>query len=207
MKRFTDKIKKTKTCWLWTGCLADGYGKFSLTGKMVRAHRFAYELWVGPIPEGQIVRHTCHVRACVNPDHLVLGTHQDNMDDRGVADRQARGEVQGSSILTKEQVVEIYTSHGTTVEIANNFNVAQNTVWCIRNNKTWLHVTKKLTLGLPVSLDKARWIFEIQKSKGTQKQIAKRFNTSQGFVSQIKSGHRFGGIKERLVCLLSDGST
>jgi len=85
--RFWAKVdrKSPSECWLW---LADanypdhrGYGKFSVDGRSVRAHRVAYELEVGPIPAGKLVLHRCDVRRCVNPSHLFLGTHSDNAQD------------------------------------------------------------------------------------------------------------------------------
>lgn len=64
-------VNKTKKCWLWTGATYKGYGQFQLgTGKTVRAHRFAYEMWVGEIPPGLTIDHECKVRNCVRPSHL-----------------------------------------------------------------------------------------------------------------------------------------
>jgi hypothetical protein len=68
--RFWAKIQKTDTCWLWTGTKTRGYGRFWLDNQKTSAHRFAYELLVGPIPEGLTIDHLCRVRHCVRPDHL-----------------------------------------------------------------------------------------------------------------------------------------
>jgi hypothetical protein len=68
-------------CWLWTGsCRTDGYGRICVDTKWIFAHRFAYELLVGPIPGHLELDHLCRVRCCVNPDHLEAVTHQTNVD-------------------------------------------------------------------------------------------------------------------------------
>src|SRR5215203_4615013 len=82
-KRFWSKVDKNQACWLWTGgkC-SGGYGKF-MWGNIKAAHRLAYEYCNnGPIPAGLFVLHKCDTPACVNPEHLYLGTHEDNMADR-----------------------------------------------------------------------------------------------------------------------------
>ena len=69
--RFWEKVEPTGFCWLWTAttCQA-GYGRFWLDGRLEGAHRVAYELMVGPIPDGLHIDHLCRIPACVNPDHL-----------------------------------------------------------------------------------------------------------------------------------------
>ena len=79
-ERFDVKVVQTDTCWLWIGATYDqGYGMFNAEpGRNVRAHRFAYERWVGPIPDGMTLDHTCEVKACVNPAHLEPVTVEEN---------------------------------------------------------------------------------------------------------------------------------
>jgi hypothetical protein len=69
-QRFWAKVEKTDSCWLWTAALSKGYGIFRVQPRTVRAHRLAYELLVGPIPDGHDLDHLCRNRACVNPAHL-----------------------------------------------------------------------------------------------------------------------------------------
>lgn len=79
-ERFWSKVEKTATCWLWRAARdRDGYGAFRIGHRTVRAHRWAYEQLVGPIPEGLEPDHLCRNHACVNPDHLEPVTHKENL--------------------------------------------------------------------------------------------------------------------------------
>ena len=88
-------------CWIWTGARIDGRKPFDERygvirrdaadgGGRVAAHRCAYEMWVGPIPDGMHVLHSCDTPPCVNPAHLWLGTHADNMADKARKGRAPR---------------------------------------------------------------------------------------------------------------------
>src|SRR3990167_8578219 len=84
-KSFWSKVNKTKTCWLWTGGQEHGYGRVLYTTSYsrwrTRAHRVAWELAYGLIPQGKFVCHACDVKLCVRPSHLFIGTQFDNMRD------------------------------------------------------------------------------------------------------------------------------
>lgn len=73
-ERFWTRVAKTETCWIWVGRTRKGYGQFDIDGGSVEAHRYAYELLVGPIPDGLTLDHVeargCTSKACVNPAHL-----------------------------------------------------------------------------------------------------------------------------------------
>lgn len=94
LERFFSFVEINGNCWLWSGSLdrRTGYGNFTMKGRSKHCHRAAYLLLVGSVPPGLQVLHTCDVRHCVNPQHLYLGTHADNMRDKIQRSRQARGE-------------------------------------------------------------------------------------------------------------------
>lgn len=133
-------------CWEWTASTnKDGYGQFSYEGIMYLAHRISYEYFYGTIPDGLIVRHkVCHNPLCVNPLHLELGNQKDNIGDRDLAGRQAKGERHGNSILTENNVEVIRhlcknkdIFHMTQKEIADSFGISQHQVYQIVKGKNW----------------------------------------------------------------------
>lgn len=85
---FWAKVKKTDTCWNWTGSLnAGGYGSFRFLAKVWHAHRFSWFIHHGEIPAGADVLHSCDNPACVNPGHLHLGTQRDNVREAAARKR------------------------------------------------------------------------------------------------------------------------
>jgi hypothetical protein len=93
-ERFWEKVERRPPfCWHWKASLArGGYGSFRFHGRAQQAHRVAWQLTHGAIPPGFDVLHRCDTPGCVNPGHLFLGTHADNMADKVAKGRQAKGE-------------------------------------------------------------------------------------------------------------------
>jgi len=92
--RFWSKVDKNglNGCWIWIAAKnPGGYGLFSLNVKMQLAHRIAYEMVHGPIPEGMQLDHICHCRACVNPDHLRLATNAENGWNKAMGPKNTTG--------------------------------------------------------------------------------------------------------------------
>lgn len=149
VERFWAKVNKTPTCWLWTGAPTPfGYGKLSegrKGGKQYRAHRFSWELHRGPVPPGLWVLHACDVRLCVNPEHLFLGTAEDNVADMLAKGRNksVSGERHGRhklSALQVRQVRWLLVKGFSQQRIAQFFGVVQQTVSRIKTEVGWQQV-------------------------------------------------------------------
>lgn len=107
-------------CWPWTASVMyKGYGNIQVLGKKERAHRVAYTL-IEDLRPGDVVRHLCHNRRCVNPTHLLAGSHQDNEDDKTNSDRRPWGEASGACRYSDQQIAEVRRARarGATVEQA-----------------------------------------------------------------------------------------
>jgi HNH endonuclease len=127
-------------CVIWSkGKSPDGYGKVKVRGKTWRAHRYAYFLKNGPIPDGMWVLHKCDNPLCVNVDHLFLGTVRDNWDDCLSKGRYhaAKGEDSGQSKLTETQVLSIRETVGTCKEIGKTFGICPIQVSRIKRRERW----------------------------------------------------------------------
>ena len=151
-ERFEAKIypEPNTGCWIWGGATSgkQGYGSFNLDGKTYYAHRASYLFFVGDIPKGLHVCHSCDVRMCVNPDHLFLGTQLDNIADMVAKGRRiglvaVKGEGVGTSKLKNHQVSEIRRLKAAGVssrELAKTYNMEKSSINNIVKRKTWKHL-------------------------------------------------------------------
>ena len=139
-------------CWMWTASRSKnnkGYGNFRATsnGRRINgAHRFSYELHNNlEIPNGMIIRHTCDNPGCVRPDHLELGTIEDNVRDRVKRNRSAIGSKNASSIFTEQQVIDIRKKlinrqYGDIAKIAKEYQCSHAVICDINKNRIWKHI-------------------------------------------------------------------
>ena len=147
LERFSEKwiLHPYTGCWIWTGCSSRSYGQISHQGRLKKAHRVSYELYVGPVPEGEgyhgtCVCHVCDNTLCVNPAHLFLGTHSDNVRDMVEKDRQAKGEKLGMSKLTESDVIAIRADSRAERVIAADYPINRSTVGAVRRREIWRHL-------------------------------------------------------------------
>lgn len=120
-------------CWIWIRKANTGknqYGTFTYKRKLILAHRAAWIIYRGEIPNGLFVLHSCDVSYCCNPNHLFLGTHQENMLDMHKKGRR-------KSKITREIAKAIRNSPLKTKDIAKQFGVGNSTVLRIKNKKSW----------------------------------------------------------------------
>lgn len=142
-ERFNAKVLVTPGCWLWNATRdGGGYGRMKVGGSFVRTHRLSYELHVGAIPHGMCVCHRCDVPACVNPEHLFVGTQLDNIKDRCEKGRTAKhGKAHGighyKAKLTAADAFAIRDDARTQDAIAAAYGIAQAQVWRIKHGRHW----------------------------------------------------------------------
>lgn len=132
-------------CWEFTGARDQrGYGRINVNDQAILAHRVAFDLVVDDIPSGMFVCHHCDNPACINPDHLFLGTNQDNINDMVSKRRHTYGERNGMAKLTEVQVVEIkqqLTNGVARRKIADTYDVSVWLIHDIAKGRRWGHVS------------------------------------------------------------------
>ena len=148
-ERFWRNVEKTDGCWFWKGTKeSNAYGIIQTGGKgakSVTAHRLSYMMHHGEIPDGYVIMHSCDNPSCVNPDHLSVGTYQENAMDAISKGRHARvapvGAGNGKAVLNDDKVRYIRASSGVShVNLAKELGVSISCVRGVRSGRTWRHV-------------------------------------------------------------------
>lgn len=154
-ERILNKIDVVGNCWIWNGAKKGvgikSYGSMTVgsrsdgTRKTISAHRFSYEVFIGKIPDGMCVCHTCDTPSCVNPDHLFLGTKKDNSNDRDLKGRNKTpnlsGEMHPNAILNWDIVFKVRSiakKRGDATMLAKLYGVDRKTISDVINKKTWV---------------------------------------------------------------------
>ena len=145
-ERIESKVEKIPEagCWIWMGATqVRGYGELISHNRKYLAHRASYEAFVGEIPKGMYVCHSCDNVYCVNPAHLFLGTQKQNLQDMASKGRSTRGQRNPMAKLTEEEVKDIkyFLSIGINdSDIAKQYEVTRGAINLIKQGKRWNHV-------------------------------------------------------------------
>lgn len=139
-----------ESCWLWVGTTNNkGYGQLKINKKNTGAHRVSYMVHIGPIPEGMFVLHQCDNPACINPYHLFLGTHADNMRDKVQKGRMhdQRGEHNPKAKITELQARDAHERAAKgerQSDIARSYGVTRSAISRIIRGQSWPHIYKEI---------------------------------------------------------------
>lgn len=192
-------------CIEWQKCkLPKGYGLTRHKGKTHLAHRVAYCTHHGiDISDiaGVFVRHKCDNPSCVNPDHLELGTHMENMKDMRERKRSARGERNGFSKLDTEQVKEILRKYSdpsnTTRSLAKEYGVSQSAISTIVNSKNWGHIQNDIA-GLSASRRKTKLtetdVRLIRNSDLTDEELSSKYGITAAAIKRVRNRSQWKNV-------------
>jgi hypothetical protein len=142
IERFNQKytVDENTGCWNWNCKLSFyGYGVLKVNKKTIKAHRFSYEYFIGPLLDDKIICHTCSNRKCVNPNHLRQDTYKSNSIDMAI-DGKCKDQ-----ILSVEEVIEIKKSlkcfyRGQVKDLAHFYKVSPKTISAIKTGYSWSHI-------------------------------------------------------------------
>jgi hypothetical protein len=211
--RFWSKVNypgNDQDCWLWIGGPYNTpkyghYGLFWLNNKNIRVTKFSWEFYNGPIQDGILVCHKCDTPKCVNPEHLFLGTDQDNMNDRAQKRRHAKGSaISSTDEETMLKILDdiennIYPCKSALKILESQYDVGHRAILSMLTGNTWKHITSKYSKQELYNLknkvcknmlseDDVRMI-KIRLANGDRiKNIATDFDIDQSNVSNIKAG-------------------
>jgi hypothetical protein len=198
-ERFEERVRVTPGCWIWLGYKnPKGYGRINNGNRDVMAHRFSYELYVGPIPAGKIICHKCDNPSCVNPDHLWVGTDQENADDKVAKGRwvggDRKGEAHAMARLSNEAVYAIRADGRPLRSIAKQYGITRGYVRGIKERASWAHLPSRGDeVGSPdgrartprLTLEQQR---AVRSDTRTYRVIAADFGVDPRIIGRIKHG-------------------
>lgn len=212
--RIWSKVQRTeKSCWLWPGLRNPwGYGIAWYQGKQHLAHRLAWENFHGREPGEKIVMHSCDNPPCVNPDHLILGTRDENNKDmfqkgRGCNPPRHIGESHPQAKLTKEQAKEVFQrrDNGEPLRVlAEEFGMTEQAVYLIHKGENWASATAGLTRKRkpkPVhrlTPEVIRQIFLRRKNGESPRVLSSEYDVNLATISKIYNRHHHREITEGL---------
>lgn len=128
-------------CWIWKKTTRkDGYGITWYNGTTDYIHRVSYKIFKGDFDSNFVVRHTCDNPSCVNPNHLLLGSDQDNSTDMVNRNRSIKGSQVHNAKLTEELIPIIRSSNKSSRKLGVEFGVSKSIILAVKNNRTWKHV-------------------------------------------------------------------
>jgi len=149
-------------CWNWTGaCDRDGYGRINVNTKSYRSHRLIYEMYNGYFNQNLEVCHKCDNPRCVNPNHLFLGTLQDNMDDKVSKNRQVQGSRVNTAKLSENDVYDILSGiqsgkYKNQTVIRKKFGFTATGISDMMCGRTWKKLTERICTELNTTLNNLR---------------------------------------------------
>ena len=145
VKRFLSRVRKAEKCWEWIGPKTPrGYGKLWVNGKLMYAHRFSYFHHLGNFDQAFLVCHHCDNPSCVNPKHLFLGTHADNIKDMSRKGRAQRGRF---SVEQIRNIKNRIASGETKRSIAKNLGVNETLICMIDKGKRYMRELREIALN------------------------------------------------------------
>lgn len=217
-------IKDDNGCWIWQkGKTQDGYGQISIGGEKRRTHCVSYEEWVGDIPEGKEVCHSCDVRGCCNPKHLFVATHKENIDDMIKKGRKASssGSKNSNAQLTENSVKDIFfrISSGESVrDIAEYYGVGGHVISKIKTLENWKSVfddlpksQKKILIALSktgvsgenngsakLKESEVLMAYDMMIKGFSNEEISKKFKVSRRLINRIRNRECWVSLFESL---------
>lgn len=201
VERFNSKWKLDPSgCWIWTASKAtNGYGQIKRPKqrKQIPAHRLSYLIHKGEIPEGAVICHTCDVRACVNPEHLFLGSKKDNSLDMVAKGRHLYGERAPAVKLTEVDVLVILDRirrGEKQANLAREYGVGPMEITRIKTGKRWGHLNHDPMPALPkarsLSPEERKQVSDMLAIGIEGVKIAKAMGVTPKTIYRIKLGHR-----------------